>query len=169
MRYVALGITAILSWYAMQAAHEAGHVLHALVSGGKVVDIRVPLLGFSLTRVHPNLSPHFVVWGGLIWGMVIPIAMHAIALAARWRWRYLLRFFAGFCLIANGAYMAAGWRADAGDAADLVRHGSPAWLLTALGTIAVGVGLAYWHNLSKDFVKQTASEMDKEPHRHPSV
>ncbi len=143
--------TGIGSWYGMQLVHEAGHVLHAWISGGAVVKVDLPLIGFSSTTVQPNPHPHFVTWGGPLWGMTLPVALMMVATARRWRWTFLNRFFAGFCLIANGAYLGVGWLADAGDAADLLRYGSPAWLLTLIGVIALATGLGCWNNLGPHF------------------
>ena len=38
---------------------------------------------------------------------------------------YLWRFFTGFCMIANGLYIAVGSFDRVGDAGDLLRHGAP--------------------------------------------
>lgn len=51
------------AWIAMLAVHEAGHVLHAWLSGGQVRRVVIPLVGFSETDVSPNPSPLFVAWG----------------------------------------------------------------------------------------------------------
>jgi hypothetical protein len=53
-----------LSWLAMQAVHEFGHMLHAWLSGGRVVQVVLHPLAISRTDVEPNPSPQFVVWGG---------------------------------------------------------------------------------------------------------
>ena len=36
-------------------------------------------------------------------GCLVPLVVWLVAI--RWRWSFLLRFFAGFCLVANGAYI----------------------------------------------------------------
>ena len=58
-----------------------------------------------------------------------------------------IRFFAGFCLIANGAYLAIGQFDGVGDAGDLLRGGVPRWILIAVGLISVAGGLLPWHRL----------------------
>ena len=60
-----------------------------------------------------------------------------------------MQFFAGFCLVANGAYLGAGWKANAGDAADLVDYGTPAWVLVVFGVVTTGAGLYLWHLIGK--------------------
>jgi len=43
-----------LSWLAMMAVHELGHVLHAWASGGVVERVSLPLLSFSRTTINPS-------------------------------------------------------------------------------------------------------------------
>ena len=143
--------TGVFSWLAMMAVHEAGHVLHAVVSGGRVERVVLHPLAISRTDVHPNPHPLFVAWGGAAWGCLIPAAAWLAARLARLRVEYVFRFFAGFCLIANGAYLGTGVVFPAGDAADLLRHGTPAWLLGAFGMTAMGLGLWSWHGLGRHF------------------
>ena len=136
-------------WLGMMAVHEAGHVLHAWMSGGTVSAVRVPLVGFSLTEFSTNPRPHFVAWGGAVWGCVLPLLLWSTFHIQRLPGRKPVQFFAGFCLIANGAYLGAGWKANAGDAADLVDYGTPAWVLVVFGVGAAGAGLYLWHLLGK--------------------
>jgi hypothetical protein len=139
-------------WLGMMAVHEAGHVMHAWASGGRVSAVRVPLAGFSITKLSSNPRPAFVAWGGPVWGSILPLAAWAVFRAFRWRGLRGAQFFAGFCLIANGAYLGAGALNRAGDAGDLQRHGSPAWVLIAFGAIAIIGGLFLWHRLGTETV-----------------
>jgi hypothetical protein len=135
------------SWLGMMAVHEVGHVLHARISGGVVLRVSVPLAGFSITEFSSNPHPHFVAWGGAIWGTLLPLMIWGASRALRFRFLRATQFFAGFCLIANGLYLGVGWTTRAGDAADLVRHGTPVWVLVACGAIATTSGLILWHRL----------------------
>ena len=134
-------------WLGMMAVHEAGHVLHAWLSGAAVSAVRVPLAGFSVTEFSANPRPHFVAWGGAVWGCVLPAAAWAVFRLMRWPGRSFLQFFAGFCLVANGAYLGVGWSRRAGDAGDLVDYGTPVWVLILYGAAAAGAGLYLWHLL----------------------
>ena len=72
---------------------------------------------------------------------------------ASWRvsiW-YLLRFFAGFCLIANGTYLAVGSLDNVGDAGDLLRHGASIGQLWVFGGLCVPAGFLLWHRLGPHF------------------
>jgi hypothetical protein len=132
-------------WLAMMAVHETGHCLNALFSGGRVESVTLPLLGFSRTDLSRNPHPLFVAWGGPVSGVLIPLA---ILLLARLMLRRLSRpaaVFAGFCLIANGAYIGLGPFMTAGDGHDLLRHGAPRWTLLVFGATAFSAGLYFWH------------------------
>jgi hypothetical protein len=130
----------------MMAVHEVGHVIHAWVSGGRVVSVSVPLLGFSQTIVHPNAREHFVVWGGPAWGVIIPLIGCGVLRIVRGRVPDVWRFFTGFCLLANGAYIGLGWLiAGGGDAQDLLRLGTPRFVMVWFGIACVATGLWCWH------------------------
>lgn len=132
-------------WLGMMALHELGHVLHGWLSGGRVERILLPWFGFSRTDLSLNPHPLFVALGGALWGACIPLIGFAIPrknVVAKWA-----RFFAGFCLIANGVYLGAGSFDRAGDAGDLLRWGAPLWVLIVSGALAAGLGLLVWHRL----------------------
>jgi hypothetical protein len=136
------------TWMGMMAVHELGHMLHAWLSGGRVIEVRMPLLGFSQTIVHPNPRERFVVWGGPIWGVLIPLLACGLLRVVRGAAPDLLKFFAGFCCIANGAYIGLGWTKRAGDAADLRRLGVSPALMIALGLVCMSAGFYLWHRTS---------------------
>jgi hypothetical protein len=182
--------TALLyaTWIGMLATHELGHCLHAWLSGGRVIQVSLAPLGFSQTIVHPNPRELLVVWGGPIWGALLPLIACGIARllplpgtpgrglgrGANGAWTRatghspprasspspqpsprtqtrgegVMRFFAGFCLIANGAYIGVGWIWHAGDAGDLLRLGTPRGVMVAFGAACVVAGLAMWHHTS---------------------
>ena len=79
-----------------------------------------------------------------MWGSVIETAVWAFFSVARWPGRTLLQCFAGFFLIANGVYVGAGWTMRAGGAADLVRYGTPIWVLITFGVVATCGGVVMW-------------------------
>ncbi len=139
--------TAGFSWLAMQAVHEAGHVLHLGLTGGSVDYVILHPLAISYT--HPAANPHplAVAWGGAIWGCALPLGFHLLARPCQ----YLSAFFAGFCLIANGAYLAGDAVVRGGDGRDLIALGCPAWLLVLVGLPLIGLGLRLWHGLGPHF------------------
>lgn len=144
--------TVIFAWLAMLAVHEFGHVLHAWLSGGGVQQVVLDPRTFSRTDVVLNPHPLWVAWGGVLWGCLIPLALWGVAAAAFRQHAYLPRWFAGFCLISNGAYLAAGPFAGGGpDGAEIVRLGWPAWPLVTFGAMGVAAGLALWNGLGPRF------------------
>ena len=143
--------TLALSWLGMQIVHEAGHISAAHLTGGRVERVILHPLAFSRTDVPLNPHPLIVTWSGPIFGIALPLAAFAIARAVRLPGWYILRFFAGFCLIANGLYIGIGSFDRAGDAGDLLRHGAPIWQLWLFGLLSAPPGLFLWHRLGPHF------------------
>ena len=143
--------TLALCWFGMMAVHEAGHVLAAWLSGGTVAKVVLHPLTISRTDLAENPMPLLVVWGGPMFGVGAPLTLWALSQWARLPIAYLLRFFAGFCAIANGAYLGVGSFDRVGDAGDLLRHGALAWHLWLFGGIFVPAGILLWHGLGTRF------------------
>ena len=137
------------SWLGMMGVHELGHFFHAVISGGHVRDVSLPLLGFSQTIVEPNPREHFVVWGGPIWGAVLPLLACIGVGLVRKRVPAILAFFAGFCLASNGVYIGIGWIWRAGDTGEMLRLGTPLWVMISFGVGCVVGGFAMLHGLGR--------------------
>lgn len=143
-----------LCWLGMMAVHELGHIVGAVATGGKVVRVVLHPLTISRTDVAPNPRPGVVVWMGPIVGCVVPLAM-LMLVPRRWTvWWNIARFFAGFCLIANGAYIGLGSFAQVGDCGEMLRTGTPLWVMMAFGVATAPAGFYLWHRLGslKDFL-----------------
>jgi hypothetical protein len=67
------------------------------------------------------------------------------------KYTYLAAFFAGFCCLANGLYLAAGSIGGVGDAGDLQRHGAAPWQLWLFGVPTSILGLWLWNGLGPQF------------------
>jgi len=130
-----------LSWLAMMLVHESGHVLGALSTGGHVQRVVWHPAVISRTDVRPNPHPLVEAWAGPLLGSLIPLAVAGIASAFRLRIAYLIWAVAGFCLIANGAYIGIGAVRPIGDAQELIAHGMSRWPLAVFGTVALISGL----------------------------
>lgn len=145
-RQVVLILSAIGgSWLGMQAVHELGHILAARMTGGAVARVVLHPLTISRTDVEVNPHPLAVVWAGPICGTTVPLLLWIGAVWLRRPVAFLLRFFAGFCLIANGLYLGVGSFGQIGDCGDLLRNGAAMWQLWLFGAITVPGGLALWH------------------------
>ncbi|HEX3451155.1 MAG TPA: M50 family metallopeptidase [Isosphaeraceae bacterium] len=150
-QFVLIGSDVPLSWLVMMAVHEAGHVLGALVTGGTVKVVVLHPLKISCTVLSHNPHPLLVTWAGPVIGVLIPLAAFGVAAAIRMPGAHLLRFFAGFCLIANGAYIGVGSIERIYDADDLLRHGSQTRHLWFFGAVTIPLGLLLWHRLGPYF------------------
>lgn len=142
---------ALATWLGMQVVHEFGHVTGAWLTGGIVQAVELKPLGISRTDVRPNPQPLIERWSGPIVGSLAPVLVWLVALIARRTWAYLLRFFAGFCLIANGAYLGVGAMWPVGDADDILRIAPSLWPLIAFGIVAFSGGLAIWNRSGAAF------------------
>jgi hypothetical protein len=137
-----------LSWLTMMLVHEGGHVLGALATGGAVRRVVWHPAVISRTDVSPNPHPLIELWAGPIFGSMIPLILAGAASLLRLRAAFLSWVIAGFCLIANGAYIGIGAVRPIGDAAKLVAHGMARWPMAMFGVIAVAGGFWIWHRVS---------------------
>jgi len=70
----------------------------------------------------------------------------------RWLGWYILQFFAGFCLVANGIYFAVvSFIPNVADPGDLMRAGSPRWPLILFGIVTIPIGFFLWNGLGAHF------------------
>jgi len=135
----------------MLILHEWGHMLAAIVTGGRVTGWSLKPWSISRTDVAPNPQPLAVAWGGAALGVAAPSTLALLANAVRSRLAPLACLFAGFCLLANGAYLAFGTFDNVGDVRDLLRHGAATWMLWLFGLVAMSAGLWFWHRLLERF------------------
>ena len=137
-----------LSWLIMMLVHESGHVLAALCTGGNVRRVVWHPAAISRTDVDPNPHPLIEISAGPVIGSIVPLIAAGVASAFRLRFAYLVWVVAGFCLIANGAYIGIGAIRPTGDAAELLAHGMPRWPMVVYGIIGFALGFWMWHRVS---------------------
>lgn len=140
-----------LSWLGFLIVHEFGHVIAAWLSGGSVSRVVLHPLEVSWTALERNPHPELVAWGGPVFGSVLPFGFFAAARGFRMPGLYLTRFFAGFCLAANGLYLMVDAYVRGGDGGALLQHGALAWQLVGFGALATPVGFWLWHGLGAHF------------------
>jgi len=143
--------TLVICWLGMMAIHEAGHVLAGWSTGGSVSKVVLHPLAISRTDLSHNPRPWIVVWGGPLFGTALPAVLWLIARGLKLPAEPWFRFFAGFCWIANGAYIGFGSLDRIGDAGDMLRHGSEIWDLWLFGAITIPAGLWLWHGTGRYF------------------
>jgi hypothetical protein len=135
----------------MQAVHESGHILGAWLTGGKAARVVLNPFTISRTDLAHNPNPLVVVWAGPIFGVAMPLLLWCVAVATKWRGAFVLRFFAGFCLLANGIYIGLGSFDRVGDCGEMLRHGAAPWQLWLFGASTAPVGLRLWHGQGRQF------------------
>jgi hypothetical protein len=158
LRAILIAATLLASWLGMQAVHEFGHVMGAWLTGGVVERVVLHPLTISRTDLSRNPQPLVVVWAGPVTGVVLPLAAWFVAVGSKSSGAFVLRFFAGFCLIANGLYIALGSLAAIGDCGEMLRHGSAPWQLWLFGIITTPAGFWLWHGQGKHFGLGSAAE-----------
>ena len=134
-------------WLAMMGVHELGHVLGGIVTGGSIS--RVVLRPFSISRTDLSVNPlpALVVWAGPVLGVLLPLLLWLIGRLLRTPVVASLQFFAGFCLIANGAYITGGSLDGIGDCGVMLQTGTPLWVMWGFGILTVPAGFWFWHRL----------------------
>lgn len=148
---VLIGSVFLGSWLGMRALNEVGHVLGAILSGVQVRQVVLNTFLISRTDLAENLAPLVVLWAGPLCGVLIPIAAWLLWASLRMPGAFVLQFFAGFCLIANGSYLAFGSFAEIGDCGEMIRHGSSPWQLWIFAAATVPTGFWLWNGLDKNF------------------
>ena len=86
-----------------------------------------------------------------VFGVALPLLLWLIARAIALPGAFVLRFFAGFCLIANGIYIGLGAVEGIGDCGEMLKHGSAPWQLWLFGGVTAPIGLMLWHRLGAPF------------------
>jgi hypothetical protein len=143
--------TLVASWLGMQAVHELGHVLAARITRGRVANIALHPLGISRTDLAANPHPLAVAWAGPVFGATAPVLAWQLAGAYRLAVAFLLRFFAGFCLVANGLYIGVGSFGRIGDCGEMLRHGAAPWHLWLFAIATVPAGFTLWNGQGAHF------------------
>jgi len=101
-------------------------------------------LTISRTDLADNPRPLIVVWAGPAVGIAVPLILWGVADAIRLAAAFVLRFFAGFCLMANGLYVGLGSFGAIGDCGEMLRNGSQLRQLWLFGAHATPLGLWLW-------------------------
>ena len=149
--------TLLGSWLGMQAVHELGHVIGAWMTGGRVACVVLHPLTISRTDLAENPHPLSVVWAGPVFGALFPLLIWAITWRVFPNEAFLAKFFAGFCLLANGLYIGIGSFDRVGDCGEMLKHGSEPWHLWLFGVLVTPWGLWLWHGLGSHFGWSPAS------------
>ena len=78
---------------------------------------------------------------------------------------FVLRFFAGFCLIANGLYIGLGSFAAIGDCGEMLRHGSTSGNFGSSDSSLFPRGVCLWHGQGAEFGLGKSAKAGQSSHR----
>ena len=87
----------------MTFTHELGHIVAGFCCGGTLKAVELWPWQLPYSFFEPDPLPLVTLWGGLLSGVLVPVAVALIA-KREWIW-----FFAHFCVLANGVYIATAW------------------------------------------------------------
>ena len=136
-----------LGWLAMMAVHEPA-MRRRHRHRRRCSTRRSPSAHDLANAASPrNPRPAIVVWLGPIVGCALPLAVSAMIPQRHSFVGKVAGFFAGFCLIANGAYLSIGAFDRVGDCGEMLRTGTPFWVMLAFGAVTIPLGLYRWHAL----------------------
>lgn len=128
----------VASWVVMTFTHEMGHIIGGTCCGGslKSADLLPWHLPYSI--FEPDPFPLVTLWAGLIIGVMAPVAV-AMIIQRDWIW-----FIANFCVLANGAYIAAAWFSGDSflDTPKLLEHGASPVAIAIYCVLTIGFGYA---------------------------
>src|SRR5260370_4113572 len=80
---VLIGTFIPLCWLAMQVVHELGNVLLARATKGEVIKVALHPSIVSRTDLGENPHPLAVVWGGPLFGSLLPLVAFGAASISR--------------------------------------------------------------------------------------
>ncbi|PQO44742.1 hypothetical protein [Blastopirellula marina] len=132
-------------WLWMQIIHELGHVAATYFLGDQVDFVYLVPWDISRTDFHAPQHELPIIWAGPIFGAIVPSLIWLVARLYRSRQEPLFAFFAGFCLIANGAYLGAAIFLPVGDAAEILKLGGAVWQLALFAAVCLPLGFWLWN------------------------
>lgn len=140
-----------LAFYVMMLVHEFGHVLGAWLVGVPVERFVFHPLAFSRTQTPRSANALWIVWAGPIGGVVIPLLVWLLWWMARLPGLAYARWFAAWCLVANGVYIGAGIVMAEADPGEMLRLGTPRWVMFVFGLVCCVAGAFLWFGQGKHF------------------
>jgi len=122
-------------------AHELGHALNVVATGGEFNFIEVSPFSWSYAHHSSNPEPMATSWGGFLWETVFGVSVFFVLWIAKSRLSLFGVVLAIASLAGTGIYMVIGAVLQIGDSASLIRMGTPPSVLIVIGsTLMVLVG-----------------------------
>ena len=131
----------IVAWCVMVVAHECGHLLGGWAGGGTLQHAELRPWRLPHSSFAPDPKPLVTLWAGPLFGVALPL-MVALILRGSPHAKVAAWFIADFCLLANGAYLAAAWISGDRwlDTPRLLAAGASPLVIGAFCLAAIGVG-----------------------------
>ena len=135
-RLLQLAILLLTSWCVMTFIHESGHIICGCACDGRLTSADLIPWHLPYSLFDPNPRPLVTLWGGLVLGVVIPLAI-ALVIRRDWMW-----FVSHFCTLANGAYLATAWISGDRylDTPKLLEHGAHPATIAIYCLLTIGFG-----------------------------
>jgi len=158
--YVSFLAMLVASWCVMVTTHELGHIVAGLLGGGQLVHAELRPWKLPHSHFMPDPYPLATLWGGPIFGVVIPMILAGI-IRRRWGW-----FIADFCLIAGGSYLALAWISHEPllDTARLIQKGAPRWQIVLFCLITIVPGYVRFRKRCAEWLRPAEKTFVKEEH-----
>lgn len=116
-----------------QFLHELGHAISAWLFNGSVAAILLNPFSGCWTFYHDNPNPLFSAWGGVLFGVLLSLAITGIACWVRSPWMTPFYMLGGCSLAVNGIYLSVAAFASMGDSEALVEQGVPLFCVVGIG------------------------------------
>ncbi|MDP6546531.1 MAG: M50 family metallopeptidase [Phycisphaerae bacterium] len=131
---IVLGVF-VFAYNASIIAHELGHALTIVATGGEFTYIEVSPFSWSYAHYSSDPEPMATSWGGFLWETVFGV----LAFFVLWITKSRLSLFGVVLAIASlagtGIYMVIGAVLRIGDSASLIRMGIPPSALIVIGSV----------------------------------
>lgn len=127
----------------MLLTHEVGHIVAAKLSGGEILAVEIAPGKLSSTILSRNPAPSFVVWAGFLSGWLLPFLSVPFWKTQRLYLGDTFKTFAGFCVLAGGAYLAVGGNESFADTGQLIALGWNHYVLIVIGAAVAVAGYIF--------------------------
>jgi hypothetical protein len=133
---IVLGVF-VFAYNASIIAHELGHALNVIATGGEFNFIEISPFSWSYAHFSSNPEPMATSWGGFLWETVFGVSVFFVLWIAKSRLSLFGVMLAIACLAGTGIYMLIGAVLLIGDSGSLIARGTPPLNLIVIGSILV--------------------------------
>ena len=160
-RVAYLVVLLVIAWIVMTFTHEMGHVVGGWISGATLNDLDLAPWRLPYSLHNPDPHPLVTLWCGPVLGALVPLGMAALI---RQPWAF---FFADFCLLANGCYLALAWISGERflDTQRLLEAGAHPISIAFYCIVTIGFGYVRFRHDCRCLFRAPSSRLHTEPPR----